>query len=727
MIKPPERVEIPEEEEPRERFARFLAICIVVSTLLLALVEFAHGNDTKSMDSAAIEAQNLGAERQGEVARAEALAQSDLAMFGLTEQERTQAGNASQTAANQILAGADDAQSIAAIRRFDALAELSQTFTTITESGPNGPDSDPAFPNRTLSLATKESELLFAKQDAANEEREAWETRLSQYSVILTMLAVAVYLFGLSLTLQAAVRRIITGLALALVLVSAGWSGGLQIVRPSRAPDAAAEAYAQGRVDAAVARSPEDLKKAEDDFSEAINARPTFAQAYVQRAGVRFVEGSPEVGSSFISITTQDALRSSTADLQKAYDLGLRNYLLLYNLSSQDVLISLYDNRPELLSQAIALAEKGIEVDGNNPAQYGNLVVARLLAGDSSGADSALDKFIDHIVYVGEKHTPRNDQQFAENQLAGVLTPLQLIVDRQAGGNGSGGGVSAEKLQSIKEKLVNAVVAPKQSRTLKASDATVDVFASKVQWSATIPDLQSDDTVSVEWYHNDPGKLGWSAIASVSGAVTPTPNGPPDQYFENHPFLVDTGQCTSPGRYRAEIYVNGHLAATAETDASKLTLNATFSRDIGVALCRPDGWVHDDDQFIRGFEDTFLSGDKKHGAVIYRVQNPNPAIGTDAASRATSYRDQLLDITSVMPSNLTVDAAQTKPLSQFFLGLKSTTVAIETNSSGQEAEVGCGVADDGSIIIGTVFGPSSDFDDGNAGDELFHGLVLEAT
>ena len=728
MIKPPERVEIPEDEEPRERFARFLAVAIVISTLLLALVEFAHGNDSRSMDTAAIEAQRLGSERQGEAARAEALAQADLAMFGLTEQERTQAGNNWQAVANEIFAGADDTQSLASIKRFDALADLSQQFTSITESSPNGPDNDPNFPNRTLSLATKESERLFALQDAANEEREAWESRLSQYSVILTMLAVAVYLFGLSLTLQAAVRRVITGLAIALVLVSAGWGGGLQIVRPSRAPDAAADSYAQARVDAAVARTPADYKKAEDEFSAAIDARPTFAQAYLERSGVRFVEGSPEVGSSFISITTPDALQSSTADLQKAYDLGLRNYLLLYNLSSQDLLLSLQSNRPELRDQAIKLAEDGIAIDDANPAEYGNLVVARLLAGDSQGADSALNDFIDRLVYIEPKHQPRNDDRFAENEMAGVLTPLQLIVDLQASGKGSGATVSADDLKHVKEKLVAGILAPKQSRNLTVSAASVDVFASKVQWSATIPNLSSDDTVSVEWYHNDPSKLGWSAIADASGAVTPQPNGPPDEYFENHPFLVDTGACTSPGRYRAEIYVNGHLAATAEADASKLTLNATFSRDIGVALCRPDGWIHDDDNFIRGFEDSFLSADKKHGVAIFRLQNPSPSVGTDDASRATSYRDQLLKIDGAAPENLTVDTGLSANInSQFFLGLKSTTVVEESNSSGQVAEVGCGVASDGSIIVGAVFGPADDFNGDNVGDELFHGLVLEAT
>ena len=50
MIKAPERVEIPEQEElRRDRFARILAVLIVVATLGVATVEYLHSLADQSL------------------------------------------------------------------------------------------------------------------------------------------------------------------------------------------------------------------------------------------------------------------------------------------------------------------------------------------------------------------------------------------------------------------------------------------------------------------------------------------------------------------------------------------------------------------------------------------------------------------------------------------------------------------------------------------------------
>lgn len=730
MIKPPERVEIPEDEAPRERFARFLAVAIVVSTLLLALVEFAHGYDSQREDSAAVDAQRYGAQRLGAATRADDLARTDLQIFGIAEDERTRAGNQAQIGLNRIVVDAlanTDASNdpqftnvLATDKRYNALAALTEKLTTIDEGSTYGPDHDPGFPGRDLSQATMESEKLFAQQDAANEEREAWEGRLSQYAVLLTLLAVAVYLFGLSLTLQAGVRRIITGLAVALVLVSAGWGGGLQLVRPSRAPDAAADAYAHGRVDALTALTVADLKKAEAELSQAISLRPTFAEAYVERAGIRFIEGSPEFGQNgIISITSSDALHESTADLQKAYDLGLRTFELLNNLADGDILVGLYDNDASYYQKAIDLTNQGLAVDDSNPLLYGNLGQAKLLIGDQAGAGSAFDQMVDRTLYIGEKHTPRDDSFFEQEELSGMLTALQLDADHRPD--------LAGQVKTLKEHLVAAIHPPKKTTPVAIQDAQAQVFPSTLQWTGTIPSLTADDTVSVQWYHQDPQKLGWGAIGGTSGVYTPQPNGPPGEYYDLHRFVLDTGGCTIPGRYRVEVYVNGHLSATAEADADSSVLQPALSRSMGVALCIPKGWVHDDSDFIRGLGDAWTSPDKSHGAAMLRFEKPDPSIGSDDTSRAIAYRDELIPsyFDHVMPQGLKPTTSIT-PQTQYFLGLNSQTVVYETDGNGNEALVGCGVNTDGSIIVGVIYGPTDDFGSSQIGQHVFDGLLLES-
>jgi len=721
MIKPPERVEIPQREEAAESFARLLAVAIVISTLLLALVEFAHGLDAKAADAAGVEGQKLGVQRQGEAERAEQMARTQLALFGLAEEQRTRGGNAAQATVNDAVSGHDGAANLNEVQRWADLAKLTDHFTPISEGGPVGPDRDPSFPNLAIQSSALESEKAFALQDAANAEREAWESRLSQYAFLLTLLAVAIYLFGLSLTLQRAMRRLISSLAVLLVVVSVGWGGSLQIARPAKPSEEAATAYAQGRIAAMTALTLEDIKKADELFTKAIDARPTFAQAYVERASVRFIMGSPEFGSAVASITTSDALRTSTADLQKAYELHLRTFLLLNNLAANDILLGLSEGRADLYRQAISLSDEGVAIDSASPLLYSNKALANLLLGDGAGADRAFGDFIDKTLYIGGDHHARNDAVFTEQQLAGALTPLQLVADRRPD--------LADQANADKERLVLAFGGGGTGATRTVKNVKVEVFPSTLQWTGQLPDITDKDAVSVQWYHNDPGKLGWTAISGISGLSTPKPDNSAsaaNSYFDLKSFLLNTGVCTSPGQYRVEIYINGHLASPPVAgDAADTALRPALMRSIGAAMCEPKDWQHDQADYIRGFADVYTSPDSAHGVVVERVQNPSKTVGTDSAGQAKGYRDLLITFADVVPKGLSVDKTKT-PESQYFLGLKSATVVYETDGKGHEAIIGCGYNPaDGSIVIGIVYGPLDDFGSSQTAEHLFDSLILE--
>lgn len=730
MIKPPERVEIPEEEQPRERFARFLAIAIVLSTVGLALIEFAHGYDAKSGDHAGIEAQALGIQAQGASARTTALTHLQIDIFTQAEVERTRAGNAVQDLLTQSTASSnsDSTGPLNEQSRWNALAKLTEDFTPIHEDSPTGPDKDIAFPGVALANAERESTRLSALQDAANEERQAWEARLSQYAVILTLFAVAIYLFGLSLTLQTGVRRIITGLAVVLVVSGTLWGAGMQISRPGQAAPAVADDYANARLGFLTAHTHEDLQKVDALYSKVIDERPTYSQAYVDRSSVRFEMGSPEFPySNITSLTTGDALRSSTQDIQKAYDLGLRTFFVLNNLAANDLLLGIQNNDLSLVRRAQDLTQQGIAIDSSQPLLYSNLAGARLLLGDTAGARHAFDDEIDRTLYSGEDHHRRVDpgQSYTNEQLSGTLTGLELIGSKRSD--------LKQAVDEARNQLVGGLLGKGAGRDLSVQKLAVEVHPSDLRWTASIPGFDpNQDTLVTQWYRNDPGKMGWAAINQVSGIksknIQPDADVGADGYFGYDLFINATTTCTAPGSYRVDVYVNGKLSTSASSANQNGDLQASFLRGAGVAICRPKDWTHDNEDFIRGLDDAYMSPDKHHGVVVYRIQNPDVRLGTDDKSRATLYRDALLgenNVVSIVPTQLADSRSDPSPPQAFLPSEKGTTVAYMVSSTSlQKVLVGSGVAFDGSVVVGLVFGPPGDFDRGGNAAALFDAMVL---
>jgi hypothetical protein len=714
VIKPPERVELP-EDGPKESFARVLAVAIVVGTLGLALVEFAHGIDSNQSDAAGIAAQRLGVERQGASVRGRELVQTEIDLLQMSELERARSANASQDLVTGP-SGASGAAAAADQQRWDSLANLTATLTSIREDAPDGPVQDLSFPNNALSEAARESLRLFALQDAANQERQAWESRLSQYFVIATLLAVAIYLLGLSLTMSPVVRRPMAGLALLMVTVAAVWGSALQLQRPVRAPDQAASLYADGMVADARARSHADLVAADRLLSQAISERPDFAEAYAVRSVVRLQEGSPEARSQLLSISTPEALRRERTDAQKAYDLGLRTYLVLNNLAAADLLVGVEGGRDDLVRQSLPLLAETSSLDPGFPLPYANTGLAELVLGDRAAARSAYDQAIDRVLFTGSDHHRRNDAYYTEQQVAGWLTPLDLIARHRPGLAGA--------VLSTKEHLVAAMQGRGLADAGTVSGAALQVFSSHLQWTARIDDVDlAHDVISIQWYHDDPSDLGWTAIGYASGVRVPGRNGAAgaDAYFLQEPLLAETTDCAAPGRYRAEVYLNGKLWATPVADADPSPVRPLVSRSLGLAVCGPESWQQDSAAFRRGFADFYRSPDARSGLAVFRVQNPSSGAASGGLSPRDAYLADFLGYGSPVPTGLVVDTTQSAV--QYFLGLKDPAVRYYRNPDGTTALVGAGTDTDGSIIVGLVYGPAAGFLNASS-QKIFDSMLL---
>ncbi|MBV9526569.1 MAG: tetratricopeptide repeat protein [Candidatus Dormibacteraeota bacterium] len=746
MMKPPERVEIPEAEDlRRERFARILAVLIVIATLGVASVEYLHSVAEKNADAAGVEAQTQSIQRQGDLVRAQDAAHAQIDIYAHQQQQRAAQGNAFQEyLAPSVAQGSTQAQVLQdEENRWSTLASLTGDLTSIKPNTATSPQNDTAFPNVLFSQSERDADRLFALLDAQNQLRSDWLGRAGLLSVILTLLAVAIYLFGLSLTLQAAVRRWLVGLGVVLVVVGGLATIVLQFGNPGAPPDAAADAYSEGVYALnTFYTKPGDagLRDAYTAFTKAIQLRPRFAQAYLQRSQVQFLLGSPQRQAEFADITTASALQAQGSDLQQAYDLGLRDKLLLNNLAANQLLLGITQSQSGRYGDAVTNLDAALALDSNDPLLYYNKGLALLAQGKSSQAQQAYHDAVAHTVYIDVAHrVARGDPATEENYVGGALSSLDLLAAHHSG--------LAAQVKAAKEMIVAGVTSPNATPgaapTFKMS--AIDVFPAELQWSAQIDgvDLSAKTTtVSTQWYYQDPHKLGWSVIPALSGPSAAATSGvtvdnavyqdtcstcAADEYFLINSSLKASGQCLQPGQYRAEVYINGHLAGTGTSDGSSQTLQSQVFSDLGMDFCHPVGWTEDTTNTTTGFSGGFTTKDGSSGAYFVRFQNPEVSPGTSAATEAQSFRDEMLSVfASVLPSDAGTPAVDCGTNSNgtntlpwgptldsscnrtdaFFLGLTGATETWYTYNGG-ELHIGTGVTGDGAVLGAFTFGPSS--------------------
>lgn len=132
--------------------------------------------------------------------------------------------------------------------------------------------------------------ILTENFTAAAAVKDGWDAKSNTYIVHLTLLAVALFLFGLSSTIAGPLTRwIFAGAGLVLTVVAVSWAVAVLLtpVPDLRAREGAIEAYARGvglayqsRWDEAVA-----------EFDQALQAAPNYANAYVERAGAHAGQG----------------------------------------------------------------------------------------------------------------------------------------------------------------------------------------------------------------------------------------------------------------------------------------------------------------------------------------------------------------------------------------------------------------------------------------------------
>ena len=707
-------------------FNQVVAVAIVVTTLGAAGVEWVRSNAEDAEGAASRSAQILAVSASDAQWRDTQNANADFASYGVTSEylaleywaiQKILFSEGSNTAANKEL------------DRYTKLADDASQYGDF-QVGVYGPDADPNYPENFYATRQTQADVIAAQQDAQNDHRADWAYQVAAYTAMLAVLAVAVYLLGLSLSLTIPIRRQLAALGIGLFVVSSTWAGIIQIRSPTEnsATDLeAAQAYAAGMQAKRTAYLHERTSGYTDAikyFKQAIALRPRFARAYYELGNAEFAEGSPQRNSVYISVTDDAHLQRSAADLRTALDLGLKDALA--NLGFDEYLLALPGNSKSmdqgLLVQSIADTRQAINVDPKEPALYYNLAVA-LLASGSPEAGEAYRQAV--------KHTPTED----EDVVAGAFTDLGILAGRKPD--------LAGEVEEIKQSIVAGVwpeiLWPSSAGTVHITNFYR--YSSGLQVRFNVPgfDPQSD-AINFQFYYQETEGQPWAVLGGISGRATvyaDTASGP-NSYYMFAAYLSQAGNCLPTGNFRIEIYthkekrgleaVRGVVSTASETvkDGSGSSafrdLEYTRFRDIRMLICRPSDWrpatIGADLGFIKGYTSGDGGPDSScalaRSCGVYLVRYQYPSIKATDSQLFSDLTAEFLSDEGLFPSKLRSQSPSGALGVHWYSGMEPGYTDEWYDYPGGRVLITAGMLADHSMVVGVVFGPQSFFDTSRA-------------
>lgn len=298
-------------DEDAPAYKRAVAVLVVLVTLFGSVVAYAQAVESNKEEIAARDAQRDAIAGLGAQVDASTDFAADLRIGSeLDVQLQREALNAARV--NNFAGDAQADIHLAAAERYAAVREAIAGLTPVDPTDPTTIADEFARGNESPDAARLRQAV---EADLASDHGG----KADAYVAVLTVLAVALFLLGLSLTVQGRSRFVLAAPGVAIGLVCVAWTvliAGRDVTEVSeRAVQAAAEGLRL--------QNAGDFEGAIDAYNDAIRDSPDFAAAIARRAGARFQQGSAQIGQTgFISITSEEALEDALEDINRALALG---------------------------------------------------------------------------------------------------------------------------------------------------------------------------------------------------------------------------------------------------------------------------------------------------------------------------------------------------------------------------------------------------------------------
>jgi tetratricopeptide (TPR) repeat protein len=685
------------DEATTSRSEALVAILIVVATLAAAVIGYLQVWSSSRSDAAATVAQRTAIEATSRQVRQKQWADAQVSVHIRSALARQQADLRSSQ--GQLLGQALTPEEVLEGDRLreqaDRFADLSRLLgrelTGIQIEGPLSDRDDPAFPTRFVNETTREPTRLQALQDAANDESSQWSAKAATYTAVLTLFAVCLYLLGFSLALPQQLGKWFVRGGAAFLAVGVAWAAIASTGRPEAPSEEAAAAFADGTVSLASASDAYDASGYVDavkDFDRAIAARPDFARAYLNRSQATYFASSPTSGLG--TVTSPEALRSAIADLKRAVDLGLDNALALGDIGALSFQQAMVDDRDDLLRQGLDFTQQVIAIDPDRPLWLFNLAVGQLALGRQDEAMRSYQRAIDAAA-----KEPATQGFWA----TGAMSALDVLASHRPN--------LADQAREAKEFVVRKVYGAASNAPEPPSDLPLDLVVSPSLVQFAIPAAQAGDidpqrdTVVVQWYYDDPAHHGFASLPEISGPVglfVAADGG----WFNLLPYLPSPAppRCLPSGTYKAEVYVNGHLAGEQEIPEDFGSIRTVTDTGLNAGFCVPNAWIQNPVS-TEGVTQAWTAEDGSEGIAVIRATAPGQQTNINVPKvldiAVRKFAEPFLPpITRVGPEE-----------HFFFMGL-TRQLELTYRYKGGFIHAGAGFdPGEAAIVVGIAFGPNA--------------------
>ena len=543
------------------RYKRLIAVLIAVVTMLIALVGYLQSDAGARDDRANRDTKRYAMEALGRQVSGDARVNYDYNSAYQAYYEL-----------DLLAAAAANVGDQAAADRYLALRDEVLTLSPLLAA----PYFDPA--TGALDVSRYEAEVylveitaLSERFSAASAVKDAWDSKANTYILHLTLLAVSLFLFGLSTTVAgAATRLVFTSVGATIALVAAVWAGATyaQPVTDLRDCRAAAgtpaiDAYASG---VGLAYQ-EQHAPAIAAFDQALGCAPDYANAWVARAESRAAlgdyasamgdyEAAQKAGNKAAFVAgdlawlyyltgrfddsirmNRQALQASPDELWIQFDLGLS----LLASGQADAAQAEYRRGMDLAARQVAEAKAA----GAEPPSY-------LWAGLDDAAAS-----LDGLLLTLETGAGEPAASAIANPAAAAAAANQLITQLKSLA------VALEFTGQPATGALAATISPFEFAEPLFDDAgevvdyaVTDVFAYGIDEISVLFDyagMQDGQEVIFKMYVNGDEDPSWRFVEAWELGAEGTADKPLSLAYSNTAVF-------EPGEYTMEMYIDAHLA-----------------------------------------------------------------------------------------------------------------------------------------------------------------------
>jgi tetratricopeptide (TPR) repeat protein len=400
-----ETPELDDVDEEAPTYKRIIALVVVLITLFGSVVAYLQSVESNQEDVAARDAQRDAITGLGAQVDASAAFASDL-RIGTEVDVQLQREVLNAGRVNALNGDPNSDVHLAAAEQFAAARAAIAALTPIDLGDPSTIFTDLAAGNESADAARLQQVV---EADRANDHGG----KADSYVAVLTVLAVALFLLGLSLTVQGRTRYVLAAPGVVIALVCVAWTVLIATSGVTQVSQRAVELVAEGQR----LQDGGDFEGAIDAYTQAIDDSPDFAAAFARRADARFQQGSAQIGQTgFISITSEEALEDAVDDTEEALARGAGDDVA----TLADAAFIFYLDRD--FGRSVELSEQALELNDSLAPVWFNLGVAELAQGNERAAERAYREGRQVLADAPDEAT-------RSQVLAGARTDLSILRD----------------------------------------------------------------------------------------------------------------------------------------------------------------------------------------------------------------------------------------------------------------------------------------------------------